>query len=107
MNTKIAPGEGHPDCRGNRSRRSAQMAADDLRGIGRNQPRYGLTNLGSREELIFVEPLLAGDQMVAQIRNHASAETGPTDIKENSEQLRQADVRGVSRRIFHSGLILR
>ncbi len=81
------------------------MAADDHRGIGRNQPRYGLTNLGSRQELIFVEPLLPGDQMLAKIGNDASAETGRTDIQENPEQLRQADLRALSRRNFHDGLI--
>jgi len=77
-------------------------AADDHADIGRNQPGGGLTNLESRQEVIFVKPLLPEDQMVAQVGNDASAKTDRTYVKENREQLREANVFGMSGRIFHS-----
>src|SRR6266849_2636182 len=94
-------GECHSDRGGDRSCHSAQTVTDDYRDIGRNYPRDGLTNLANRQEVIFVEPLLTQDQMVAQIGNGAAAETGRTYIKENPEQLREAYLRSLNRRIFN------
>src|SRR5713101_8701498 len=43
--------------------------------------------------------------MLTQIGDDAAAKTGRTYVKENPEQLREADVRSLSRRILHGVII--
>src|SRR5208283_1433906 len=91
----------HTGHRGDRSGYSAQAVADDHADIGRDQARDGLSNLQSCQEVIAVEPVLTGDQMLLQIRDHTPAETGRSYIKEDPEQLHQADFLGLVWRIIH------
>ena len=51
-------GNCHTGHRGNRPGDAAQTAADDYAYIGRDQPRDGLSNLQSRQEVIVVKPFL-------------------------------------------------